>query len=579
MQPYQEWAVMKLLPKFGGKIKIMLKIRRILTMTVGTLFLWSCSSNTKKTNEKPTGIDHVVVIGVDGLSSDGVLKGETPLLDSLMQNGAYTLYARPVLPSSSSPNWASMIMGADTEQHGVTSNGWEKFDHQLPPIVATDGGTFPTIFTLFKDQRPETQAGAIYDWDGFGRLFEKSDVDFDIDGDHEDGTTKEAVAYIKEHKSDFTFIHLDHVDHAGHAMGHGSPEYYESVHKADSLIAAIVKSTKDAGIFNSTMFLICADHGGIGFGHGGESPAEMTVPFMLYGAGIKKGYKIEETVYQYDNAATVAYAMGLRMPQSWIGRPVKGAFIGNEKPLLIYKRKEVMTKPKILPDAGYFEPGGGIFKADSVEVVIQNPNSKGKVRYTLDGSTPTFENTQEYVAPFYVKRTTLIKTAVFNDKNIESTITEGSFRLVPTAKEAPVTYRAYHVDKIEVLPDFTNLKPVKKGTAMEFSPKGLLGEQFEAEQVAVVFESYLAIENEGSYKFFTNSDDGSKLYVDGNLVADNDGDHGVRERSGKIKLKKGKHLVRVDYFNGGGGYHLDVKYEGQEIPKQIIPANKLYLKK
>ncbi|SDQ19241.1 Fn3 associated [Flagellimonas zhangzhouensis] len=545
-------------------------------MTMGTLFLWSCSSNQEVT---PKGIEHIVVIGIDGMSPNGIQKANTPMMDSMIQNGAATLHARSVLPSSSSPNWASMIMGADTEQHGVTSNGWEKFDHQLPPVVQTENGTFPTIFTLFKDQQPGAHVGAIYDWDGFGRLFEKSDVDFDIDGDHEDKTTRAAVNYIKEHTPKFTFVHLDHVDHAGHALGHGSPEYYKSVEKADSLITEIVDATKQAGIFEKTMFIVSADHGGLGFGHGGESLAEMEIPFILYGAGIKKGYTIEETVYQYDNAPTVAYAMGLKTPQAWIGRPVKGAFIGNEAPKLIYKRKAQITQPKILPDAGYFEPAGGVFKADSVAVVIQNPNNLGEIRYTIGDKVPSLENSQAYQDTFYVKETSIIKAGIFQEGRLVSTIAEGNFRIVPQSKEDAVKFQIYEVSGIAMLPDFSNLSPLHEGFVTEFSHKEALSGDRPQEQVAVVFESYLEILEDGNYTFFTNSDDGSKLYVNGNEIVDNDGDHGVMERSGSLDLTQGKHLVRVEFFNGGGGYHLDVKFKGPSTPKQIIPANHLYRKK
>ncbi len=543
---------------------------------MGTLFLWSCSS---KKEEIPRGIEHVVVIGIDGMSPNGIQKANTPTLDSMIQNGATTMHARSVLPSSSSPNWASMIMGADTEQHGVTSNGWEKFDHQLPPVVVTENGTFPTIFTLFKDQQPEAHVGAIYDWDGFGRLFEKSDVDFDIDGDHEDKTTEEAVNYIKEHTPKFTFVHLDHVDHAGHAQGHGTPDYFQSVEKADSLIAEIVNATKDAGIFEKTMFIVSADHGGLGFGHGGESLAEMEIPFILYGAGIKKGYKIDETVYQYDNAATVAYTMGLQTPQAWIGRPVKGAFIGNEAPKLIYKRKEQITQPKILPDAGYFEPAGGVFKADSVAVVMQNPNNVGEIRYTVGNKVPSLENSQVYLDTFYLKQTNIIKAGIFQENRLVSTIAEGSFRIVSKAKQDPVTFQVYQVNGIEKLPDFADFNPILEGFVTEFSHKQALSEEIPQEQVAVAFESYLEVQEAGKYTFFTNSDDGSKLYVNGTQIVDNDGDHGVMERSGSLKLAKGRHLVRVEFFNGGGGFHLDAKYKGPNVPKQIIPANHLYRKK
>ncbi|WP_425235041.1 alkaline phosphatase family protein [Ulvibacterium sp.] len=536
-------------------------------------FFLACTSK----QEIPQGISYVVVIGIDGLSPDGVEKASTPMLDTMVQNGASTFHARAVLPSSSSPNWASMIMGADTEQHGVTSNGWEKFDHRLPPVVATKEGTFPTIFTLFKDQQPNAHVGAIYDWDGFGRLFEKSDVDFDIDGDHEDGTTEDAVAYLKKHTPKFTFIHLDHVDHAGHSMGHGSPEYYLSVQKADSLITQIVNATKAAGMFEKTMFIVSSDHGGLGFGHGGESPAEMNIPFILYGTGIKSGYKIEETVYQIDNAPTVAYAMGLKTPQAWIGRAVKSAFIGNKKPELAYKRKNQMTQPKILPDAGYFEPAGGIFRADSVAVVIQNPNGKGEIHYTTDASLPSLENGILYRDTFYVKETTLIKAAIFEKDQIATTVAEGSFRIVPKDKKAPVKFKVYHGEKLEMLPDFsTAMQPAKEGFITEFSHKELIHDETKEDQIALVLESSLEIDTKGTYSFFTNSDDGSKLYVNDILVVDNDGNHGVRERSGSVTLEKGRHLVRVEFYNGGGGYHLDVKYKGAQVPKQIIPANRLF---
>tara|TARA_Y100001933_G_scaffold263732_1_gene326408 strand:+ start:4735 stop:6426 length:1692 start_codon:yes stop_codon:yes gene_type:complete len=562
-----------------GKLAVYMLFKRteqVMIMTMGTLFLWSCSS---KEEETPKGIEHIIVIGIDGMSPNGIQKANTPTLDSMIQNGAATMYARAVLPSSSSPNWASMISGADTEQHGVTSNGWEKFDHQLPPVVASEEGTFPTIFTLFKDQRPEAHVGAIYDWDGFGRLFEKSDVDFDIDGDHEDKTTQEAVDYIKKHTPKFTFVHLDHVDHAGHALGHGSPAYYKSVEKADSLIAEIVNATKQAGIFDKTMFIVSADHGGLGFGHGGESVAEMEVPFILYGAGIKKGYQIEETVYQYDNAATVAYAVGLQTPQAWIGRPVKGAFVGNEAPKLVYKRKEQITQPKILPDAGYFEPSGGVFKADSVAVVMQNPNNIGEIRYTIGNTVPSFENSEIYRDTFYLRKTEIVKAGIFQEKELVSTIAEGNFRIVSKSKQDPVKFYAYHVKGIKNLPDYSSLNPLQEGFVTEFSHKQAISEDVPQEQVALAYESYLDVLQAGNYTFYTNSDDGSKLYVNGTEIVDNDGDHGVMERSGSLELTKGRHLIRVEFFNGGGGYHLDVKYKGPNVPKQIIPANHLYREK
>ncbi|HET7119194.1 MAG TPA: PA14 domain-containing protein, partial [Hanamia sp.] len=88
---------------------------------------------------------------------------------------------------------------------------------------------------------------------------------------------------------------------------------------------------------------------------------------------------------------------------------------------------------------------------------------------------------------------------------------------------------------------------------------------------------YIDLDSPGKYTFYTESDDGSKLYIDGNEVVNNDGSHGVISNSGDIELTKGGHAIRVEYFNSLGGFWLDAYYKGPDLCKQIIPANKLFL--
>ncbi|MDD5151147.1 MAG: alkaline phosphatase family protein, partial [Flavobacterium sp.] len=237
-------------------------------MTIGMLSLWSCFSQK---NLKPAKVKYVVIIGFDGLSPDGIERAQTPNFHKIMQEGASTLHARAVLPTSSSTNWASMIMGAGPEQHGITSNDWEKDNFTLPAIVQSEYFLFPTIFSLINQQIPNAEIGAIYHWDGFGRLFEKSAVDYDVNPKTEDETARVASEYIIAKKPTFTFIHFDHIDHAGHEYGHGSPEYYKSVEKADALLGLLFQAIQKAGIADETMVIVTSDHGGIGHGHGGES--------------------------------------------------------------------------------------------------------------------------------------------------------------------------------------------------------------------------------------------------------------------------------------------------------------------
>ena len=104
---------------------------------------------------------HVVVIGVDGMSPDGIRHAETPHLDALMAGGAYSFKARGVLPTSSSPNWASMINGAGPEQHGMTSNAWQLDHYSIEPTATGIGPVFPTVFDLMRQQKPQAKQKVI----------------------------------------------------------------------------------------------------------------------------------------------------------------------------------------------------------------------------------------------------------------------------------------------------------------------------------------------------------------------------------------------------------------------------------
>jgi arylsulfatase A-like enzyme len=272
------------------------------------------------------GVGHVVVIGCDGMSPDGVVKADTPVMDRLMKSGAFTLHARGVMPTSSSPNWASMIMGAGPEQHGVTSNEWQTNKFEIAPTAIGPGGMFPTIFGLLRAQRPRSVIAVFHDWDDFGRLFERKAVDFIEDSDGPTNTVRHAVAYFQAHRPTFTFIHLDHVDHAGHEFGHGTPEYYASVEVADRLIGEVIDGLRSARMLDRTIVLVTADHGGKGKGHGGPTMPELEIPWILNGPGVAHGRELRKAVNTYDTAATIAHIFGLKMPDCWIASPVLEAF-------------------------------------------------------------------------------------------------------------------------------------------------------------------------------------------------------------------------------------------------------------
>jgi predicted AlkP superfamily pyrophosphatase or phosphodiesterase len=272
------------------------------------------------------GVEYVVIIGCDGMSPDGVIKGETPNMDRLMKDGAFTLHARGVMPTSSSPNWASMIMGAGPEQHGVTSNDWQPDKFEIAPTVKGSGGIFPTIYGLLREQKPGIRMGVFHDWGDYGRLFERKAVDVIDDSDGPTNAVRTAIANLRSKNLQFTFIHLDHVDHAGHEFGHGTKEYYDSVQSADQLIGEVLQALEQPPFAGKFIVLVTADHGGVCKKHGNATMAELEIPWIFYGRTVKRGHELAGPVNTFDTAATVAHVFGVKPHPAWIAKPVLEAF-------------------------------------------------------------------------------------------------------------------------------------------------------------------------------------------------------------------------------------------------------------
>jgi len=292
---------------------------------VATVLLWLCFSSASPAQVMEPAAAHLIVIGVDGLSVDGVANAQTPRLRALMARSAWTLTARGVMPTLSSPNWASAIDGAGPEQHGITSNGYLRKMVEIQPVCRDAEGMFPTIFAVLRAQRPLSRIAVFHDWPGFADLVEKSAPDIMR---HERGaakTTESAACYWRQNHPSLMFVHLDNVDHTGHDQGWATPAYYRAVEEADRYIGVILDMLRDESAQDSTFVLITSDHGGKGRNHGKNSLAEIQIPWILAGPEIAPG-EIATPVYTYDTAATIAWIFGLEEPGCWIGRPVFAAF-------------------------------------------------------------------------------------------------------------------------------------------------------------------------------------------------------------------------------------------------------------
>ena len=85
-------------------------------------------------------------------------------------------------------------------------------------------------------------------------------------------------------------------------------------------------------------------------------------------------------------------------------------------------------------------------------------------------------------------------------------------------------------------------------------------------------------DSEGFYAFSTTSDDGSMLYVDGEIIVDNDGLHGAQTREGAITLTQGDHAIVITFFENGGGAQLRVTVTPPGGEEQVSRSSPHFLR-
>ena len=302
-----------------------MKYFSLLAIAIAAIMATACTTE----NRGIPGVEHVVMIGFDGLAGNTIEQAEMPTFKQMMSEGAWTLEARSILPSSSACNWASMFMGVGPEMHGY--NTWGSKTPDFPSIELGEYGTFPSFVGALRKHNPEMEIGAMYEWGTIECLYEKqaSNVNKNIPSDKatfSENITNEFIGYLKEAKPNFSMVIYDSPDAQGHGIGWGSDEYYAALTRLDGYLARIVEATKEAGTYDKTIFMLVADHGGINRGHGSTTMDEMNSPLVIFGPGVKRGHKIQSSVVRYDTAPTITRIFGAENPAVWRGKAIEEIF-------------------------------------------------------------------------------------------------------------------------------------------------------------------------------------------------------------------------------------------------------------
>ncbi len=308
--------------------------RRAFTLALITCGL-SLHSLSAMADEPVRPAKRAMVVSIDGLRPDLALLADAPNLRSLMKGGAYTMWAQTLTVGITLPSHTSMLTGVPLERHGVFWNDdvpirKRRYDH---PHV-------PTLFEWAKDAGYTT--GMVAGKYKFVALARGNSVDHLVlpeppkrpaagapaavrdeygltayDRQHDDAwVARQASQVIREYKPQVMVVHFPRVDSVGHAKGWGTPEQLDTIGAADKALGTVLQALRDAKVFNDTLIIISADHGGLGKGHHGKDPRGLHIPWIAHGPGIRKGYDLTQhtslVVSTMDTFATVAAHLGIK---------------------------------------------------------------------------------------------------------------------------------------------------------------------------------------------------------------------------------------------------------------------------
>ena len=316
------------------------------------------------------------------------------------------------------------------------------------------------------------------------------------------------------------------------------------------------------------------------------------------------GYAVKEVFYTYNANTNSLYAIFPKYPSSkklvLKDLPLNGSiaevsFLStNEKVSAVRDGKNVVvTLPEYDPNK-IKSPYAYVVKISNYGAFLRKPRMELNYLQDMSGATVSIASNDPgvrisyivgdgqplvYTQPFLVKGDAVIRSFAVKDNNsapsdtAEIKITGLSLlKAVKTGSlQKGLSYQYFESEKM-------NMSVLKENAAVKQGVADMVSINVKQrkEKYGLVFEGYIKIEKTAGYTFFTTSDDGSILEIDGQLIVNNDGNHGFEEKEGKCFLEKGYHMIKLSYFDSGGGNNLLFSYQPIGQTKTEVPATVLF---
>jgi hexosaminidase len=197
------------------------------------------------------------------------------------------------------------------------------------------------------------------------------------------------------------------------------------------------------------------------------------------------------------------------------------------------------------------------------------------IHYTLDGSEPN-ETSPSYQGPLQIalqaNQKVDLKLIVVAPGDRHSVVYGATFQRRPYREAIGDAPRQPGLAYSLVDGNFSSARGVGQRTpAVRGVTDSLDLQQFErSSDYGISFDGFLNVPADSYYRFAVESDDGSVLQIDDEVVVDNDGNHPSRIVTGHIPLRHGLHRFKLEYFQAEGGATLRVSWAASESELQLL---------
>jgi predicted AlkP superfamily pyrophosphatase or phosphodiesterase len=298
--------------------------RSLLIMTAVTVL--GALSGISSANE--LRVKKVLVIGIDGLRPDVLQNEDTPFLNALIKDGAYSSETQVLgqryrkNDTISGPGWSSFLTGVWADKHGVHNNDFKEPNFKR----------YPHFFQRLKEKRPAARTASFVSWKPIDEyITSAADVSkvFAVEtkvardwADNEWKLAESAKQYLEQENPDAIFVYFGFLDVIGHNKGfHPSvPEYRSAIAVIDGAIGKVLRGMLARKTYANEdwLVLVSSDHGGKGTTHsqGHDVPEIRTVPLIVSGPSAKRG-KIEGPTFLVDVPVTALHHLGVEIDPAW----------------------------------------------------------------------------------------------------------------------------------------------------------------------------------------------------------------------------------------------------------------------